>query len=427
MKIWIKHATVVTMDDSERILYNANVYIIDKHISAVSTDIDHNFIADQIIDARQNVIMPGLINTHSHIPMVLLRNHANDVNLEDWLYKHIFPVETKLSAKDIYHGTRLGILEMISTGTTTFVDMYFHVEEIAKATKELKMRAYLGIGITKDSLERNLSQTKELFNYYKNDDLINIIVAPHAVYTNDESDLIQAGKLAKELGSLETIHLNESWNEVNNSMEKYNTTPLLEAYKTGNLTSKTIVAHAVHLNDEEIKLIQEVGCSLAHNPCSNLKLSSGIMEVHKLLSKGINVTLGTDGAASNNNLDMFEEMKFASLLQKGVFGQPDMLNAWDTLKMATVNGAKALHRENELGKIKAGYLADLIMVNLNNLNHTPRANIIDSLVYSTSGSDVMMTMINGEILYQYHEFKLADKQSVINMANYIYNKITNKE
>ncbi|WLP85325.1 amidohydrolase [Mycoplasma seminis] len=424
MNIWIKNATVVTMDDDNKMIKNANVYISGKKIQYVGTDTLAKFAAEKVIDAKNNVLMPGMINTHCHIPMTILRNHANDVNLEDWLYNCIFPVEAKMSSQDIYYGALLGMAEMISTGTTSFVDMYFYVDQIAKAAEKMKIRAYLGIGITQDSVERNINDTKALHQKYLNNELINIMVAPHAVYTNSEETLYQTGNALKELNTIHTIHLNESKAEVKNSFDKYHTTPVFEAYKTGNLTSNTIIGHGVNLNESEIELIKQVGASIAHNPCSNLKLSSGVLPVQKLLNRGINICLGTDGAASNNNLDMFEEMKIASLLQKGVFGAPTLLNAWDTLKLATVNGAKALHRENELGKIKQGYIADLILVDLNNINHTPRANIIDSLVYSTNSHDVYTTIINGEIVYEDRKFTNINLQELMDKVNELYANLT---
>ncbi|MHA3826067.1 amidohydrolase family protein [Mycoplasma sp. BRA285] len=424
MKILIKNATIVTMDDNKKLIENGNVYIEGKYITNITQDLDHQFKADKIIDAKGNVLMPGLINCHTHIAMTMLRNHANDVTLEDWLYKHIFPVEGKMKAEEVYYGAKLGMIEMISSGTTTFLDMYFHEDKVAQAADEVNIRAYLGIGITGDSLQRNLAETKALYETYANNDLVHGVVSPHSVYTNDEADLIKCADLLKELGCLHTIHLNESKVEVANAKAKYGVSSLQEAYKTGNLTNNTVVAHGVHLDEEDIKLVKEVGCSIAHNPCSNLKLSSGVMPVAELLAQGVNVCLGTDGAASNNNLDMFEEMKFASLVQKGVYDNPEYLNAWDTLKMATVNGAKALHMENELGKVQKGYLADLILVDINNINHTPKANIIDSLVYSTNSRDVYTTIINGKIVYEDNEFKTANVKELINKVNELYNKIS---
>ncbi|MFV8470144.1 amidohydrolase [Mycoplasma sp. VS509_3] len=423
MRILIKNATIVTMEDENKVIPHGNVYIQDKYIVKVTPELDPEFKADKVIDANGNVLMPGLINCHTHIAMTMLRNHADDVNLEDWLFNNIFPIESKMTPKDVYYGAKLGMLEMISSGTTTFLDMYFYEDQVARAASEVNIRAYLGIGITKDSLERNLKETKELYTQYKDNDLIQSVVAPHSVYTNDESDLVACGNLHKELKNLHTIHLNESKAEVQNAIAKYGMNSLQEAYKTGNLTSQTVVGHGVHLTDADIKLIKEVGCSIAHNPCSNLKLASGVLPVSKLLAEGINVCLGTDGAASNNNLDMFEEMKFASLIQKGVYDNPTNLPAWETLKMATVNGAKALHMEESLGKVKAGYLADLILVDIHNINHTPSANVINSLVYSTNSKDVYTTIINGKIVYEDHRFKTADANELMKQVNAVYHEL----
>ncbi|MFV8470740.1 amidohydrolase [Mycoplasma sp. HF11B] len=423
MKILIKNATIITMDDVNKVIYDGNVYIEDKYIVNVTQDLDPEFQADKVIDAHGNVLMPGLINCHTHIAMTILRNHADDVNLEDWLYNCIFPVEAKMGPQEVYYGAKLGMLEMIASGTTTFLDMYFQEAQVAKAASEVNIRAFLGTGVTGDSLERNLQETRDLYNKYKDSDLVQGIVSPHSVYTNDEKDLVACSQLLKELDCLHTIHLNESSAEVKNAIAKYGINSLQEAYKTGNLTNKTVVAHGVHLTQDDIELVKQVGCSIAHNPCSNLKLSSGILPVAQLLDDGVNVCLGTDGAASNNNLDMFEEMKFASLIQKGVYSNPVLLPAWETLKMATVNGAKALHMQESLGKVEPGYLADLILVDINNINHTPKANIINSLVYSTNSKDVYTTIINGKIVYEDRVFKTADVTELINKVNDLYSNL----
>ncbi|MFV8417896.1 amidohydrolase [Mycoplasma sp. Sp48II] len=423
MKILIKNATIITMDDVNKVIYDGNVYIEDKYIVNVTQDLDSEFQADKVIDAHGNVLMPGLINCHTHIAMTILRNHADDVNLEDWLYNCIFPVEAKMGPQEVYYGAKLGMLEMIASGTTTFLDMYFQEAQVAKAASEVNIRAFLGTGVTGDSLERNLQETRDLYNKYKDSDLVQGIVSPHSVYTNDEKDLVACSQLLKELDCLHTIHLNESSAEVKNAIAKYGINSLQEAYKTGNLTNKTVVAHGVHLTQDDIELVKQVGCSIAHNPCSNLKLSSGILPVAQLLDDGVNVCLGTDGAASNNNLDMFEEMKFASLIQKGVYSDPVLLPAWETLKMATVNGAKALHMQESLGKVEPGYLADLILVDINNINHTPKANIINSLVYSTNSKDVYTTIINGKIVYEDRVFKTADVTELINKVNDLYSNL----
>ncbi|MFV8473749.1 amidohydrolase [Mycoplasma sp. Z407A] len=423
MKILIKNATIITMDDVNKVIYDGNVYIEDKYIVNVTQDLDPEFQADKVIDAHGNVLMPGLINCHTHIAMTILRNHADDVNLEDWLFNCIFPVEAKMGAQEVYYGAKLGMLEMIASGTTTFLDMYFQETQVAKAASEVNIRAFLGTGITGDSLERNLQETRDLYNKYKDSDLVQGIVSPHSVYTNDEEDLVACAQLLKELGCLHTIHLNESKAEVKNAIAKYGINSLQEAYETGNLTNRTVVAHGVHLTQGDIELVKRVGCSIAHNPCSNLKLSSGILPVAQLLDEGVNVCLGTDGAASNNNLDMFEEMKFASLIQKGVFAEPTLLPAWETLKMATVNGAKALHMQESLGKVEPGFLADLILVDINNINHTPKANIINSLVYSTNSKDVYTTIINGKIVYEDRVFKTANVTELMSKVNELYNNL----
>ncbi|WP_406616958.1 amidohydrolase [Mycoplasmopsis adleri] len=424
MSILIKNATVLTMDKKDEILENACVYIEDKYIKYVGKE-NKTLKADKIIDAKGNLVMPGLINAHTHVSMVLLRNYADDMNLEDWLFKHIFPLEDKLEPKDIYDGAMLGIAEMIASGTTSFIDMYFYEEEVAKAAIQSNVRAMLGCGLQSNKIDERINNIKSLQNRYngKNDGCIKTVVSPHSVYTNTTSSLLTFKEYIKENNNAFNIHLNESETEVNNCLKEHKLTPIEYLNSLGYFEHHGIIAHADVLTDKEIELLKNKDLTLVHNPCSNLKLASGMMSVQKLLDNNINVALGTDGAASNNNLDMFEEMKFASLLAKIVTKNPEALNAYDTLKLATVNGAKALGLENELGKIKENYLADLILIDLNTLHNTPRTNLISALVYSIKSSDVYTSIINGKIVYENRKFVFVDPKQIILEAQKSFNKI----
>ncbi|RIV16827.1 amidohydrolase [Mycoplasmopsis gallopavonis] len=410
-KIWIKNATILTMENEE-LIYKSNLYIQGNTIYHVGDKLS-DFDANKIIDANNNLVMPGLINAHTHVAMTLFRNMADDLNLEDWLFNVIFPLEDKLDRKDIYNGAKLGIAEMIASGTTSFVDMYFFEEQTARAALEMKIRGFVGHGIGSNKLESRYQRSLDLLNEFKdkNDNLITPIVAPHAIYTNTKESLKATKELKNKFQTLLTIHLNESQNELKSVQEKFNASPFEVAHEANLLDENTIVAHATHLNEKDIQIIKNTKVSLVHNPVSNLKLSSGIMDVQNLLNQGINIALGTDGAASNNILDMFESMKFASLLAKIKNYKPTDLKAFQVLQMATTNGAKAVGMENKLGKLKKDYLADLIIVDINNFNHFPQNNLINSLVYSTSSKDVITTIINGEIVYD-------NKQILIESFNY---------
>lgn len=424
MNIWIKNATILTMKNEKDILYNANLYIKDKHIFHVGKELN-NFNADKIIDASNNLVMPGLINAHTHVAMSLLRNYANDLNLEEWLFDYIFPFENKLTPKDIYYGSLLGMLEMISTGTTTFVDMYFHENEVAKAALKTNMRAYLGRGLQADNQEQRAKETLSLYDEYnnKNDGALKVILAPHSIYTNTIDSLKYYKNLIPVLNNICTVHLNETKKEVNDSLKKYGKTPIAIFNELGYFKHKLVIAHADVLKENDIEILKNNNASVVFNPCSNMKLASGILPVQKLLDNKINIALGTDGPSSNNNLNMFEEMKFASLLAKVSCKDPKSLKAFDTLKLATVNGAKALGREHELGLIAKDYLADLIMVNLDTLQNCPQVSLIDALVYSISGHDVYTTIINGKIVYENKKFVDINIKNIKNKVNEIYQRI----
>ncbi len=427
MNILIKNAKVLTNNKNFDILNNANVYIKDNKIFYVGNE-KQNLSIDKEIDAKNNLVMPGLINAHTHIGMGVFRNYGNDVSLEKWLYDFIFPIEEKLTAEDVYYSSLLSMAEMISTGTTSFVDMYFFINEIAKAAEKMKMRGIITQGITHFSIEKDLKIAKEFYNKWHNkcNGRIQTMIAPHAVYTNDINDLTKAINLAKELKIGMNMHLNESKTEVENSLKTFNKSPL-ELVDSLQMTNQHLVAaHCVWLSEKEKEIAKNKNVVLVHNPVSNLKLSSGIMNVQENLDKGIIVALGTDGVASNNTLDMFEEMKFASLLSKGTTLNPKNLNAIATIRMATLNGAKALGKEKELGRIEKDYLADLIIVELNNINHTPEIDIPASLVYSTSGKDVLTTIIDGEIIYENRKFVNLDIKKLQIKCNEIFTKLISK-
>ena len=400
MNIWIKNATILTMDDSRLVMEDANLYIKGKEIYGLGEELE-GFEADKVIDARGKLVMPGLINAHTHIAMSIFRNYGNDVSLESWLNDYIWPAESGLKAEDVRIGSLLSIAEMIETGTTTFVDMYYFMDEVAKASKEMGIRAVLTRGMTNPPREI-LEGEKDFYKkwHMTEDGRLMMMLAAHAVYTNDRDHLLEIGKLCDKLDLGLHIHLNESQTEIQNSVKDNGMPPLEYADSLGLLNNKTLAAHCVWLTDKERQIAHDRGVNMVHNPSSNMKLASGFMRVQELLDQGINVCLGTDGPASNNTLDMFDEMRLASLIAKGYNLDPENLSALTVLKMATVNGAKAIGLADKLGKIKEGYLADLILVDFDNIRHIPSNDLIASLVYSTNGLDVDTTIVNGEIIYE---------------------------
>lgn len=416
MKILINNIDIVTVSEPLSI-ENGFILIEDDKITYVGEKQPQTFV-DVTIDGKGKLAMPGLVNSHTHCAMTLLRSYADDMHLEKWLYEYIFPAEDKLDDDAIYWGSMLGIAEMIKSGTTTFADMYFFIEETVQAVLETGIRANLSRGCNNFSDEGNIGGPKlqeniEMFKKYDNkgDGRINIFIAPHAVYTCTPKYLKECYEVAKDLGTGIHIHLSETKTEVQNCLEKYGSTPIEHCYNLGILDSKGIGAHCVHPTDREIEIIKETGMNVVHNPGSNLKLASGIAPVPKFMEKGINVCLGTDGACSNNNLNMFEEMNLASLINKGINHDATLVNAYDALQMATINGAKALGLD-KVGKIEAGYKADIILLDINKPHFYPKHNIISNLVYSAQGSDVDTVIVNGKILLEKGEFKTIDFEMI---------------
>lgn len=397
MKMLIYNVTAVTMESYDRVIEDAYILLEGNRISYVGTKRPDG-VFDKEIDAKGMVAMPGLINAHTHTAMTVLRSYADDMNLQDWLFNKIFPFEDTLTPQMVYDASQRGIMEMLSTGTTCFNDMYFFQEETAKAARELGIRGVLCEGITDGNLEAKLVKIKEQANDLKEDDVLRFGVSPHAVYTCGENTLKCCAEEAKKRGVLIHTHLSETQVENADSQRDFGMSPSAWMEKNGLFDVPAVAAHGVWLTDEDMDILKKHNVTVVHNPVSNLKLASGIAEIPKLIEKGINIALGTDGASSNNNLDLFEEIKLTGILHKGITGDPTVVPAFEVLKMATINGAKALGY-NDLGLLKEGYLADLILIDFSAPYMTPNHNTISNLVYATRGSDVVYTIVNGEIVY----------------------------
>jgi len=362
--ILIKDVLIINpKGNSELDIKKSSLLIKNDIIAEIGSDIDKK--ADKVIDGKNKILMPGLINTHTHLSMSLFRSIADDLALDSWLNDYIWPIEGKLNKEHCYTGALLGAVEMIKSGTTTFSDMYFYMDGVAEAIDKAGIRGVLSYGMVDFSDdEKRKNEIKESVNLFKNynntaDGRIKVFFGPHSTYTCSKELLEEVRDKASKYNARIHIHMNETEKEINNVLEATTMRPFEYLNDIGFLDSDVVAAHGVWLSDNEIQLIKENNVKISHNPCSNMKLSSGISPVYKLLENDICVSLGTDGASSNNNLDMFEEMKFASLLQKVDTLNPKALPAKEVINIATINGAKTLGLE--IGSIEVGKKADLIL------------------------------------------------------------------
>ncbi len=408
--ILIKAGYIVTQNRKRQIIKNGAVLVKGEKIIAIGPleklTKEYGNRIKKTLGGQNKVVMPGLINTHTHLAMVLLRGFADDLPLEEWWFENIFPAEAKLTREDIYWGSLLGGLEMIKSGTTCFTDFYFFVDQIAQAITELGLRANIGIPIM-DIKAPEFKNPEEAFvalpkilSRWKSNKLINFSLAPHMIQTVSLKTYKECKKLAKKHNLLLQTHLTETKQEVKYAINKYKTTPGKLLIKNKILDQPSLAAHCCNLTDQEIRLFAKANASIAHCPISNMKLASGIMPLTKLLTAGINISLGTDSACSNNNLDLFEEMRTASLIHKQNENNPASAKAQTILDMATINGAKALNMEKQIGSIETNKKADLIVLDFNQPHLVPQYNIVSNLVYSAKGSDVETSIINGKIVME---------------------------
>jgi 5-methylthioadenosine/S-adenosylhomocysteine deaminase len=375
------------------------------------------------------LIMPGLINTHTHAPMSYLRGIADDLPLMVWLQEHIFPVEAELDSEMVYQSALLSIAEMIKSGTTSFCDMYLFAKEVARAVDETGIRAWLGEALydfpspSYGTLENGFSYVRELFEHYEKHPLITISVDPHSVYTCAPSLLQACGKLALEYNALLVIHLSETDSEVDTCLQRYGVTPVQHLEKLGLLNERLLAAHCVKLNPDEIASLAKYQVKVSHCLESNMKLASGTAPVPELLQQGITVSLGTDGPASNNDVDMFSEMSSVAKVHKVATLDPTVMNAETTLHCGTMGGASALAAEQQIGTLEAGKKADLIVLDLDQPHLTPIYNIPSHLVYCARGSDVIHSIINGQLVMKNRQLLSIDEEKVIGEMKKIAQKV----
>lgn len=418
--------TVVTMDGGRRVIEDGAVAIRGDSIVAVGpgSEIAAKYSARQRIDARGRIVLPGLINTHGHAPMTLMRGLADDLALHEWLEKYIFPAEARNVTEDyVEWGTKLAIAEMISGGTTTYVDMYYFEDAMARVTKAAGMRAVLGETLLdfpapdNKTHEQALAYTEQFLKRWQGDPLIHAAVAPHAVYTNSEQSLRNGATLARKYKAPILIHLSETKTENDASLAKHGMTPTAYLEKIGFLGPDVLAAHCVWVDAADIAILakHEVGCS--HNPSSNMKLGSGAAPVVDMLAAGVRVGLGTDGpAGSNNDLNLMEEMDLAAKLQKVIRRDPQALPATQAVEMATIGGARSLHMEKEIGSLEAGKKADLILIRTDAPHAVPMYNLYSHLVFALKASDVETVVIGGRVVMRNRRLLTLDEAEVLAKA-----------
>ena len=418
--ILIKNALILNPDNFEN--KKQSLLIKDDLIAEIADEIDEGN-ADKIIDAEGKILLPGLINTHTHLSMTLFRGLADDLSLDSWLNDHIWPMEANLNGDYCYIGALLGAVELIKSGTTTFSDMYFYMEDVARAVEDAGIRAVLSYGmIDFGDAERREAEIKEnlqLFNSCNGmaDGRIKVFFGPHSPYTASEELLIKVRELADEHNMGIHIHVSETEKEINDSLEEKGLRPFEYLEKIGFLGPDVVAAHCVWLSDEEIEIIKKHNVKVSHNPCSNMKLASGISPVSKLIENDVCVSIGTDGASSNNNLDLIEELKTASLLQKVATLDPKVLSSDEAVEMATIKGAEALGLDSEIGSIEVGKKADIILIDTNSPNMVPNSSSLSSnVIYSANGSNVDTTICNGKILMENKKLTVLDEQEIYKKA-----------
>jgi 5-methylthioadenosine/S-adenosylhomocysteine deaminase len=431
----VQNGTVVTMDATRRVIENGSIAISQGEIVAVGTaaEISQQFKSKQIINALGKVIIPGLINTHTHVPMSLFRGIADDLDLQEWLTKFIFPAEAKNVTEDFVRvGTRLGLAEMIRGGTTTFCDMYYFEDAIADETFKAGMRGVLGETVIDFPVADNktfadaLIYTEKFIKKWQGNELITPAIAPHAPYTVSEEHLKQARALSDKLDAPIVIHLAEAVTETEFIQQKHQgIRPIEYVEKIGFLNNRVIAAHVIQANESELQILKKRGVGIAHNPQSNMKLAAGAAPVPLMLKMDLAVGLGTDGAASNNDLDLWGEMDTAAKLHKLISGDPKVLTALQAFEMATIRGARALHLEKQIGSIETGKRADIVIVDFDNLNQTPFYSVYSSLVYATKANDVRTVIINGKVVMRDKRLLTLDENVIKKDANAYRQKIIN--
>jgi len=417
MRTLIKNVSVLPMTERGDLITAGYIAVKGSQIEALGDGIIDESGFDQVIDGKGMLAMPGLVNAHTHVAMSLLRGYADDVPLMEWLQNHIWPTEDRMTPEDIYWGSLLGIAEMIKSGTTCLADMYFYVDHIAQAVAKSGIRAVLArgmVGVGPENMQAMDDSRALVTDWHGHDQgRIKIMLGPHAPYTCPPDYIKKVIALSDQLGVGLHIHLSETRTEFHDITHQYGHTPIALMKSLGLFDRPTLAAHCVHLIDDDIKILAEHQVGVAHNPVSNMKLASGVARVPEMLSAGIAVGIGTDGPASNNNLDMFEEMRTCALLHKVQAMDPLAVPAYQALTMATINGAQALGLGNQMGQLKPGNQADIILVDFEQVHLAPNYDPVSHLVYAARGSDVDTVMVAGKVLMKNRQLTTINEAEVI--------------
>ncbi|MFO7848519.1 MAG: amidohydrolase [Spirochaetia bacterium] len=431
MRLRIEDCRILQYDGAKWSVNNGSIDIKDNLIEAVGEPSEplSARVPDKIIEAEGALALPGLVNAHTHVAMGLLRNYADDMALMPWLQQKIFPAEEKMSEEDVYWGSLLSIGEMIRSGVTAFADMYFHMHKTAEAVELSGLRAALSMGMAASDAGEARQKTEALKEFFSgwNDTgggRIRVDAGPHAVYTCVPEALEEIAAAAQELGCGVHIHLSETEGEVKDAREKYGHSPVAIAERAGLFKSSTIAAHCVWVDEADMELLAGNNVHVVHNPSSNLKLASGIAPLSRQIEAGIYPALGTDGSASNNNLNMFEEMHLAALIHKGYSGDPTSMPAAKVLEMATLGGAEALGLGDTVGSIEVGKKADLVLVSTEELHLHPELDPVSALIYSAQASDVKTVLCNGSVLMEDRRLLTIDEEEVKRRVGEISKRIS---
>ncbi len=419
--ILIQNALLVTMDAQCRVIEDGAVVISGDEIIdlGLTDELSSVYQAKRIINGRGKLVMPGLVNVHTHSPMTIYRGYADDLPLLEWLYKYIFPVEAKFTTPDnVRTGTRLAIAEMLFSGTTCFNDTYYFVDDMAEVVAHSGIRAVLAESVVdfpapnSPTPDVGLSHTLDLIRKWKDHPLVNISASAHTPFTASADTIVKARQIAVDHDLIFNIHLSETRWEVEESIKKHGVSPVKFLYDLGVLDSRTIAAHCVHLSDADIEIFAAQDVAVGHNPQCNMKLANGVAPIQKYLDRGLRVGIGTDGVASNNDLDMFDEMRSSALAQKLSTGDPSVLNAQKVVEMGTIMGARAIGLGDVIGSLEPGKKADVIMLDMGRPHAIPRYNVYSLIAYSLRGSDVETVIVNGRVLVDKRRLLTIDLEAL---------------
>ncbi len=427
MGIVLKNIQAVLFEKDKDIIKETSIFIEKDKIVGIG-DKPKDFIEETVIDGKDKLAIPGLINCHTHSYMAFMRNVADDLSFMDWLFGTIDPIEQKMTDEDTYWGACLAIIEMMKSGTTCFNDMMMNPFQTTKAVKESGMRAVISRGLVGDGPEdeggiRRINETYAEMEFCKDCDRITFMMGPHAPYTCSDRFFRHVSDEAKKKNIGIHVHLSESISEIEGTKEKYGCSPIKMADDNGLFDVPCIAAHCVQIDEDDMDILAKKKVSVVSNPASNMKLGNGFAPVPEMIKKGINVCLGTDGAASNNSLNMFHEMSLMALIHKGTHKTPECIGAREVFRMATVNGAKALGLDKEIGTLEVGKKADIAVLDLKNPSLMPKNNLLAGLSYSANGSEVDTVIINGKITMQNRKVLTMDEELVYKKVNEIISRM----